>query len=132
MNNQLDKREEIGEGTLLDDSIQGFQLTNPMGNGSIEVLATKDEKGDYPVMSFCFQNGEQTVKFALKRDELAAITFALARQDQQSKLLDTHFKEYVERPVRLMIEAKKDIKKGDFVVCWRKERVPKGYEYTRL
>lgn len=128
-----DKRQDLGDNTLLDDKVQGFQLTNPMGNGSIEVLAEQDANKDYPVLLFNFVDtiGVST-KFALQRDELAAITFALARQDQQHKLLDMKTREYVERPVRLMIEAKNDIKKGDFVVCWRKERVPAEYSYTKL
>lgn len=128
-----DKRQELGNDTLLDDKVQGFQLTNPMGNGSIEVLAEQDANKDYPVLLFNFiDTAGVSTKFALQRDELAAVTFALARQDQQHKLLDMKTREYVERPVRLMIEAKKDIKKGDFVVCWRKERVPAQLNYTRL
>ena len=77
-----DKRQELGDGTLLDDKVQGFQLTNPMGNGSVEILAEQDANKDYPVLLFNFTDtAGVSTKFALQRDELAAITFALARQD---------------------------------------------------
>ena len=126
-------KNEIGTETLLDDSIQAFQLSSLMENGSVEVIAEKDEKGDYPVLQFNFTNTEgESAKFAVKRDEMAALTFSIARQDQQDKLLNARFQTYKERPVRLAIQAQKDIKKGDFVICWRKERVPQNYEYTKI
>ena len=128
-----EEKQDLGTETLLDDNVQGFKLNNLLGNGSVEVLAEKDEKGDYPVIMFNYTDAEgKEVQFALPRDEMAAITFILARQDQQDKLLQHRFLTYKEVPVRLMIEAKKDIKKGDFVVCWRKERVPQDYEYTKI
>ena len=128
-----DKKQELGTETLLDDNVQGFKLNNLMGSGNVEVLAEKDEKGDYPTLLFNYTDGEgKEVHFALPRDEMAAITFVLARQDQQDKLLHKRFQQYKEVPVRLMVQTTKDIKKGDFVVCWRKERVPMDYEYTKI
>lgn len=127
-----DTRKELGEKTILDENMQGFQLTNQMDNGSVEILAERDENGDYPILMFNYQIEGVSHKFALQRDELAAITFALARQDQQSKLLTLRFREYKEVPVKLVIEAKKDIKKGDLVICWRKERVPLDFNYSKI
>ena len=128
-----DKRQDLGDNTLLGDKVQGFQLTNPMGNGSVEVLAEQDTNKDYPVLLFnLVDTAGVSTKFALQRDEIAAITFALARQDQQHKLLDVRMKEYKEVLVRLMIQTNKDIKAGDYVVCWRKERVPVQHNYTHL
>lgn len=118
------------DGTLFDESSQEFMLENLMGHGHVEVVAQKDEQGDYPVVKFLYENGGKTMKFALSRDQLAAITFALARQDQQSKLLNAKFREYKEVPVRLIIKAQKDIKAGELVVVWRKERVPVEFDYT--
>ena len=127
------EKQELGAKTLLDDNVQGFKLNNLLGNGSVEMLAEKDEKGDYPVIMFNFTDSEgKEVQFALPRDEMAAITFILARQDQQDKLLQKRFQTYKEVPVRLVIQTQKDLKKGDFVVCWRKERVPQNYEYTKI
>ena len=128
-----EEKQELGAKTLLDDNVQGFKLNNLLGNGSVEMLAEKDEKGDYPVIMFNFTDSEgKEVQFALPRDEMAAITFILARQDQQDKLLQKRFQTYKEVPVRLVIQTQKDLKKGDFVVCWRKERVPQNYEYTKI
>ena len=126
------KQEELEDGTLLDDKLQSFQVSSMMGNGVVEILAEKDEQGDYPVLIFYFKDGERDVRFAVKRDELAAITFALARQDQQHKLLDARFQQYKEVPVRLIVQTTKDLKKGDYVVVWRKERVPMDYNYTKI
>mgnify|MGYP001584234148 CR=1 FL=1 len=124
---------DLENGTIMDENSQEFQLSNVMANGVVEALAEKDESGDYPILQFSFVGTDGVpVRFALKRDELAAISFALARQDQQSKLLSLRLKEYKEVPVRLTILAQKDIKKGDYVVCWRKERVPQEYNYTKL
>ena len=63
---------------------------------------------------------------------MAAITFSLAREDQQSKLLNSRFREYKEVPIRLVTIATKDIKKGDPVVIFRKEKVPIDFEYTNF
>ena len=123
-------KKDIEDGTLLDDSIQGFQMNNVQGTGQVEIISEKDENGDYPVLQFLFKDGDNETKFALKRDEMAAITFALARQDQQHKLLDQRFLHYKERKVRLAILATKDVKAGDYIICWRKERVPQDYDYT--
>ena len=128
-----DKKQELGTETLLDDNVQGFKLSNLMGGGNVEVLAEKDEKGDYPTLLFNYTDAEgKEVRFALPRDEMAAITFVLARQDQQDKLLHKRFQQYKEVLVRLLVQTTKDIKKGDFVVCWRKERVPMDYDYSKI
>ena len=128
-----DKKQDLGTETLLDDNVQGFKLNNLLGNGSVEILAEKDEKGDYPALMFNYTDAEgKEVQFALPRDEMAAITFILARQDQQDKLLQKRFQTYKEVPVRLVVQTQKDLKKGDYVVVWRKERVPQDYEYTKI
>ena len=115
------------------DNVEGFRLQRrDDSTREVEITARKDENGDYPIVQFEVLNpdGEPTI-FALGRDEVAAIMFALSREDQQSKLLGARFREYKEVPVRLVIEATRDIKKGDFVVAWRKERVPLDINYTK-
>ncbi len=113
--------------TTLDEAVEMFQLESVYGTKSaVTLLAKKDEKGDYPVIEFVVDGK----KFGLWRDELAAVTFACARADQQSKLIQAKFRTYKEVPVRLVIAATKDIKKGELVVAWRKERVPIENEYS--
>ena len=128
--NDFDEKKE--NGTVLDNSMQVFGVDSLAGDAThVEIVAKIDEKGDYPVLQFYFKDKEgKEKKFAVWRDEMAAITFALARQDQQSHLLNERFRNYKEVPVRLVIEAKQDIKKGDMVVAWRKERVPVDFDYT--
>ena len=116
------------DGTLLEGE-QGFRLKDVLSSGVIDIMTQADKQGDYPVLFF-LQNGVK--KFALWRDELAAITFALSRQDEQSKLIDARFREYKEVPVRLVTVATKDIKKGEPVVIWRKEKVPVEFQYTKF
>lgn len=113
---------------VLEEDYQAFQvrdLSNPRG---VEIVVEKDKEGNYPVMMFLV--GKE--KFYVKTDELAAITFAISRQDQQHKLLDSRFREYVEKPVRLVTIATKDIKKGDPVIIWRREKVPVEFAYTKI
>lgn len=116
---------DLENGTLLDDDFQAFRLAS-----GLEVIAKKDENGDYPMMMLRWTDAEG-VEHDLKasRDEMAAITFALAREDQKSKLLTAQFRKYKEVPVRLVIRALKDIKKDELVITYRKERVPIDFDY---
>lgn len=117
---------DLGNGTILQDDFQAFRLP-----GGIEVVSRKDKNGDYTTLRFIFKDKAGVEQeLLIPRDEMAAITFALARQDQQSKLLNARFRQYKEVPVRLVIRALTDIKKDQFVVCYRKERVPIDDEYT--
>lgn len=119
---------DIETGTVLDEDFQAFRLATGM-----EVISKKDENGDYSKLMFRVKDKDgNDLDFFASRDEMAAVTFALARQDQQAKLLNSNFRKYKEVPVRLVIRALKDIKAGDFVVTYRKERVPVdefNYEY---
>lgn len=125
---QKQKEEELQDGTIFDDDIQAFRT----GSG-IEVVARKDDKGDYPTLVFVTKDAEgKEHQFSVSRDEMAAITFALSRQDQQHKLLTARFREYKEVPVRIVVQTTKDIKKGDFVVIWRKEKVPLDFNYSKI
>jgi hypothetical protein len=125
--------EELKEENTLTENVEGFRLVRVDDQTkSVDIYSKKDENGDYPAMFFELtgDNGE-LVRFALKKEEMSAITFALTKADDQYKLLNAKFREYKEVPVRLIIEAKKDIKKGDFVVAWRKERVPIDFNYSK-
>ena len=85
--------------TIFDDNLVGFQMQRLDDKSKdIQVIARKDENGDYPVMIFSFvnKNGENE-SFVVGKDEMAAITFSLAREDQQSKLLNSRFREYIQR-----------------------------------
>lgn len=124
---QTKKEEELKDGAIFDDNIQAFRLAT-----GLEVIAKKDDKGDYPMLMFVHKDDEgKEHQFMASRDEMAAITFSLARQDQQHKLLTAKFREYKETLVRVVVQATKDIKKGDFVVIWRKEKVPVDQSYTK-
>lgn len=126
------KETEASEQALTND-VEGFRLTRADDpTKTVDILARRDDKGDYPVLQLEFQEDDGTVKkLFLKRDEISAITFALSREDQQSKLLASKFRQYKEVPVRLVVQATKDIKKGEYVVVWRKERVPLDFNYTK-
>lgn len=120
------------DGVIFDEELQVFELTPVAGDAyKVLVIGRKDDRGDYPVLTMEFKGRDgKNNSISLWRDELTAITFALSRQDQQSKLLNAKFREYKEVPVRLVIEAKRDVKKGDMIVAWRKERVPIDFNYT--
>lgn len=125
-----DKQEK--EMPVLDDSVVGFRLQQKDDTSKdVEIIAKKDQNGDYPVVTFNFMVGEEAQSFSLSRDELSAVVFSISREDQQSKLLDSRFREYKEVPVRLVVEAKKDIRKGEMVIVYRKEKVPIEFEYNR-
>lgn len=116
-------------GVIFDDDRPTFKLTSLTSDVSnIFIYSKKDEKGDYPAL-FIEIDGKKAVVW---RDEMTAATFALSRQDQQYKLLDARFREYKEVPVRLIIQTTKDLKKGDYVVAWRKERVPIDFNYNKI
>ena len=117
-------------GSLFDESVQAFEIRDWVTDKVVSIVAKKDEHNDYPALVFEVDDRGRRTKLTLGRDELAAITFCLARQDQQSKLLDARYREYKEVPVRLVAIASRDIKKGSPIVMWRKERVPIDFEYT--
>lgn len=126
MNEMLKTAQDKEKLPVLDDSIEGFRIQRVDDKSKdLEIIAKKDKNGDFPIMSFSvLDNNNEQLTFAIDRDEMAAITFALSRQDQQSKLLDARFREYGEKMVRLVVIANKDIKKGEPVVIYRKEKVP--------
>jgi hypothetical protein len=129
--------EEAKSHTLVED-VEGFRLVRiDDSTKSVDVSSRKDKNGDYTSIFFelgseceCGQD-TKSVQFALNRDDLSAITFALSREDQQSKLMNMQFRKYKEVPVRMVVQATKDIKKGDMVIVWRKEKVPLDFEYTK-
>lgn len=117
---------------LIDENVEGFLLKRVDDQSkSVEIVAHKDANGDFPVIQLHFEdnNGEKMM-LALERDELAAVTFALARQDQQARLLSQRFRQYKEVPVKLVVRATRDIKKDDYVIVYRKEKVPLEFEYS--
>lgn len=118
--------------SLLSENVEGFMLPRLDDTSKdVQVVAHKDKDGDYPVLQFHFEDSTgEKMSIALDRDQLSAITFALSRQDQQSKLLTGRFRQYKEVPVRLVVRASKDIKKDELVIIWRKEKVPLDFEYT--
>lgn len=119
---------DLEDGVIFKDGFEAFRLST-----GIEVIAKKDANGDFPTMMFLVKDKDGVEhEFFAKRDEMAAITFALARQDQQHKLLDVRFRQYVEKKVPLIIKATKDIKCGESICVMRKERVPIDSQYNFL
>ena len=119
---------DIAPNTVTED-VEMFRLGRQEGGGFVDIQALKDEKGDYPVLRFIFKEDGKERTMILKRDDLSAVTFAVSRQDQQHKLLNARFRKYREKKVRLAIMANKDIKKGEMMIVFRKERVPIDFEY---
>lgn len=125
---QKTEAKDLENGAIFNDAFQAFRLST-----GVEVIAKKDSNGDYPTMMFLSKDKDGVEhEFYASRDEMAAITFALARQDQQHKLLDARFRQYVEKKVPLIIQATKDIKKGESICVIRKERVPIDSNYNFL
>src|SRR3990167_6551572 len=123
--------EEAKSHTLVED-VEGFRLIRADDSTkSVDVSSRKDKNGDYTTIFFELNdlNNENPIQFAINRDDLAAITFALSRQDQQSKLLSANFRKYKEVPVRMVVKATKDIKKDEMLIVWRREKVPLDYEF---
>lgn len=117
---------------VFDDNEQVFQLKTKFGSSasSVDISAKKDEQGDYPLLVMHFTDKHGSKELALDRDELAAICFALSRDDQQAFLLNQRFRTYKEKMVRLVVTADRDIKKGQPLIVFRRERVPIDDEYT--